>query len=238
MGAVPYFHQNCSTMIYHFLIIALTVHNVVSESMTFSKTTQISASGTTKTATCAITVSYSGSVVDAGASSVQCTIPWPKSKALSKSGSTWVVVGVLGNLVNVKVSFTLKKAKGKGASTTKTSSPGFAAQDYSSDSPASYPVDLWCPAEDTIIYTDGDNVVSQTSVDSWQNCAELCSTYTNEAGNAPCFSWTYNNAGVDMYGLPAGECRLLSYSSVFRMEATGVQSGYHKCWAAYQTYSP
>merc|ERR1712117_645587 len=224
MGAVLFLHQNCAIMIFHFLFIALTLQNVMSETMTFTKTARISQSGTAKTASCDITVAYTGSVVDAGASKVKCSIPWPKNKALDKSGSIWVVVGVLGNLVNVKVSFTLKKSKNKGASTTKTNSPGFSAQDYSSDSPASYPVDLWCPAEDTVIYTDGDNIVSQTAVDTWQNCAELCATY--------------NNAGVDMYGLPAGECRLLSYSSVFRMEATGVQSGYHKCWAAYQTYSP
>jgi len=192
-------------------------------------------------ATCDITVVYSGDgadrVVDAAASTVECSIYWPTNKVLDRNGNIWVAVGVIGDLTNVKVSFNLYKRSGKPASTTKTRSPSFTTQDYSSDSPASWPVDLWCPAEDTIIYTDG-NMVNQTTEATWQNCAELCSTYRNEAGNAPCFSWTYNNAGVDMYGLPAGDCRLFPYSPVFRMEATGVQSGYHKCWKAYQTYSP
>ena len=80
---------------------------------------------------------------------------------MDKKGNIFVVVGVLGNLVNVKVSFTLKKARNKGSSTTKTKNPTFTAQDYSSDSPPINPAELWCPAEDTIIYTDGDNVVSQ-----------------------------------------------------------------------------
>ena len=78
----------------------------------------------------------------------------------------------------------------------------------------------------------------QAGVASWQDCAQLCSEYRNEAGNAPCFSWTFNSGAAASLGLGAGVCRLLPYENVFRVDATDVQSGFHKCWAAYQTYSP
>ena len=99
---------------------------------------------------------------------------------------------------------------------------------------------MWCPAEDKIIFTDSGalDVVNETMEADWQGCAKQCSTYINSAGNAPCFSWTYNKADVQVLGLEPGVCRLLSYAAVKRLAASGVQSGYHKCWAAYTTYTP
>ena len=130
--------------------------------MSLSKSRSISYSGTTKTATCAITVTVENGAVVKSSSSVKCTIPWPKAKALSKSSSIWVVVGdVNTGLLNVKVGFKLVKKAGNAASTTKTNNPSFTPQDYSSDTPATYPADLWCPQEDTIVYTEAGNFVHE-----------------------------------------------------------------------------
>jgi len=218
------------------LVLCLLLHSAAGDSMTFTKTMTVTSGSTSKEASCSITVDYSAGSVDSAASSAACTINWPKNKALEEKVTVWVVVGELGgSLTNVKVKFTLSKKKNKNPSTTKTKSVTFTAQPYTSDDPASYPSDLWCPQEDVIIYTESGAVVNETQEADWQDCARLCSDYTNEAGNAPCFSWTYNNSPDSLYGLPAGTCRLLPYENVFRMEATGVQSGFHKCWFAYST---
>ena len=125
--------------------------------MSFTKDTAIGK----RTATCDITVVYTGSVVDSDASSISCSIGFPKDKGFDKDGNIWVVIGVIGNLTNVKVSFNLFKKKGWTAGETQLRNPTFTPQDYSADSPASYPADLWCPAENVIIYTDGSNIVDQ-----------------------------------------------------------------------------
>jgi len=217
-------------------LILVTSHYVLSNSMDVTKTAVVTSGGITKTATCDISVTWSGGQVDTGASSISCSINWPKKKALNKAVSVWVLVGdVTDQLINVEVKFTLKKAKNKDASTTQTKNPNFSAQDYAFEDPPSYPADLWCPQEDKIIWSASNSIVNETVVTNWQDCAQLCSSYTNEAGNAPCFSWTFNNAGSDVLGLPAGACRLLPYETVFRMDAAGVQSGYHKCWFAWST---
>merc|ERR1711971_65174 len=220
-----------------WILLALTALSQALEMSFADQTVTVTVGGTSKTASCDITVSYSGSQVLDDGSSVSCSIPWPKNKALNKAVDMFVVVGdVTGDLINVNVQFTLFKKKNKASSTTKTKSPSFTGSEYQTDEPASYPSDLWCPAEDKIIFTNNlDNIVNETAVTDWQACAELCSTYINSAGNSPCFSWTFNNAASQVLGLEAGACRLLSYASVERLAATGVQSGYHKCWAAYLT---
>merc|ERR1711953_127507 len=205
------------------------------------KTATVKVGQTSKKATCDITVSYSGNEVLANGNSVSCTISWPKNKALNKAVTMFVVVGdVNGDLINVRVKFTLSKSKGQASSKTQTKSASFTATEYQTDDPASYPADLWCPAEDKIIFTDSGalDVVNETMEADWQGCAKQCSTNINSAGNAPCFSWTYNKADVQVLGLQPGVCRLLSYAAVKRLAASGVQSGYHKCWAAYTTYTP
>ena len=210
--------------------------------MSFSgKTATVKVGAISKKASCDITVSYSGSQVLNTGNSVTCTIPWPKNKALNKAVTMFVLVGdVNGDLINVQVQFTLVKKKNKVSSTTKTNNPSFTATEYQTDEPASYPSDLWCPAEDKIIFTDNGalDVVNETVVADWQACAELCSTYVNSAGNSPCFSWTFNKEQSQVLGLEPATCRLLSYAAVKRLTASGVQSGYHKCWGAYLTLQP
>jgi len=223
-------------MYFCIFILSVVFHLAASDSISFTKTASVTYSGTTKTATCDITVSYSGNEVDSG--SITCSISWPKNKLLDKKNiKIPVVVGSPGNLFIVEVKFELFKKNGKPASTnTKTKNPTFKKQNVDVDNgDASSPWNIWCPGEDTIIWTPEYSVVNESSQNSWQDCAQLCATFLNENGNAPCFSWTYNNAEQDMYGLAAGTCRLLPYSPVFRMEATGVQSGYWKCWKAYST---
>merc|ERR1712198_792906 len=168
--------------------------------------------GTTKTLSCDITVVFNGNEI-----------------ALGPEGD-------IGKRFYVNVKFDLSKAKNKLSSTTKMKNIVFEKQDEDIEDPTS-PVDLWCPAENTIIWTPEHDFVDESSLNSWQECAELCATLVNENGNAPCFSWTYNNAAEEKYGLPTGVCRLLPYSPVYRMEAMDVQSGYWKCWNAYQDYN-
>ena len=101
------------------------------------KKATVKVGSTSKTASCDIDVSYSGSAVLAAGNSVSCSIPWPKNKALNKAVTMFVVVGdVHGDLINVKVQFTLKKAKNKASSTTKTNSPKFSGTEYQMDDPA------------------------------------------------------------------------------------------------------
>jgi len=215
-----------------FFLLALVGLSQAIKMSFVGKTATVKVGSTSKTASCDIDVSYSGSEVLANGNSVSCSVPWPKNKALNKAVTMFVVVGdVNGDLINVKVQFTLFKKKNKASSTVKTNSPKFTGTEYQTDEPASYPADLWCPAEDKIIFTEaGDSdVANTTSVSDWQECAEAC------ANNAACFSWTFNKAASQVLGLQPLECRLLKYNSVQRLAATGVQSGYHKCWKAYST---
>ena len=206
--------------------------------MSFTEVKSVKYKGTTKDATCDITVEYSGGdIVDSG-SSVSCTIAWPTNKELDKDVTINLIVGdVLDDLIDVAVSFNLYKKENKPASKTKVRSASFSGETYVGEEPSSYPADLWCPAEDKIIFGDNgaSGVANETMEDDWQGCALQCATYTNSAGNAPCFSWTFNNADTEMFGLQPGVCRLLGHMNVNRLPAEGVQSGYHKCWKAYST---
>ena len=67
----------------------------------------------------------------------------------------------------------------------------------------------------------------RTSSDSGPGCAASSPTITC-SGMIPFPVW-YNS----FYP----ECQFI-WEYVFRVGATDVQSGFHKCWAAYQTYSP
>jgi len=203
---------------------------------TFSEVKSVAYKGTSKEATCDITVEYSGSDIIQSGSTVSCVISWPKAKDLDKDVVIQVTVGdVLKGIISVEVSFNLYKKKNQVSSKTKTRSVSFNS-DLSGE-PASYPADLWCPEEDTIIYGDNgaSGVANETMEVDWQDCAYQCATYINAAGNAPCFSWTFNNGASEVFGLGPGVCRLLNHMNVKRMTVQGVQSGYHKCWKAYST---
>ena len=82
---------------------------------------------------------------------------------------------------------------------------------------------------------DYDSIVNEAAADSWDQCAQRCAEFTNDSGNAPCFSWTFNSNSAAVHGLDGGMCRLLAYMDVSSLDAAGVQSGYHKCWKAYST---
>ena len=92
------------------------------QSTSFTEVKSVKYKGTTKDATCDITVEYTGTEVVQSGCSVSCTIAWPTNKELDKDVSINVgpVGDVLEGLINVDVSFNLYKKKGKPASHVKT----------------------------------------------------------------------------------------------------------------------
>jgi len=223
-------------MMLKIVLLGLFVQSALSDVASFTKKFDVFE----KLVTCDIDIAYSGGQLDQSGCSVNCILkanPKPKKKIDKSYEFDFTVGDTPGDMLSVKVGFKLFKAKNGGAGSMKTQSKTFTASSIDAGE-ASYPSDLWCPQEDTLIYTASNAVVNETSVASWQDCAQLCSELRNAAGNAPCFSWTFNNGAADSLGLGAGICRLLPYDSVFRVGATDVQSGFHKCWAAYQTFSP
>merc|ERR1711892_101721 len=184
-----------------------TIFAVISADVfTAEKSFNVKSGGTTKKAICSFSITYSGDTASKADSSLSCSIPWPKAKALSSSVTKSFTVGdVTGMVFTADASF--------------------------------YPASLWCPQEDTIIFGSGkyENVVNEAPADSYDQCAQRCSEFKTETGNAPCFSWTFNSNSESVLGLSGGTCRLLAYMEVSSMEATGVQSGYHKCWNAMPT---
>ena len=101
------------------------------------KTATVTVGSTSKKASCDIEISYSGSQVLANGNDVSCSIPWPKNKALNKAVTMFVVVGdVNGDLINVKVQFTLFKKKNKASSTVKVNNAKFTGTEYQTDDPA------------------------------------------------------------------------------------------------------
>jgi len=231
-------------MMLTIFLLGLFCKSALSDIASYTESFQVKVDKEKGTATCAIEISYSGDQLDASGSSVSCSLSGGftsnagKKKVINKVMSFTYTVGDLNvGLIGVQVGFKLSKAKNKPASKMQTQQKSFTASSLDVGE-ASYPSDLWCPQEDQIIYTASNSVVHEAGVASWQDCAQLCSEYRNEAGNAPCFSWTFNSGAAASLGLGAGVCRLLPYENVFRVDATDVQSGFHKCWAAYQTYSP
>ena len=107
---------------------------------------------------------------------MQQNLPWTPAGGGDSVTLCLLVVGELGgSLTNVKVKFTLSKKKNKNPSTTKTKSVTFTAQPYTSDDPASYPSDLWCPQEDVVIYTESSAVVNEVrGLVSSVECRECC----------------------------------------------------------------
>merc|ERR1711970_1162021 len=220
----------CLKMIKTVLIISAVIACISADVFTATKTfTGKDKKGKNKkTITCEIEID----------SSVDCSVNNEnKNKDEIKSATKTFSVGPLGDvtgtLFSAEVKFTFSKNKRKNSVTKLTavnSSP------YAGD--ASFgPVTLWCPEEDTLIYGTGayDSIVNEASADSWDQCAQRCAEFTNDSGNAPCFSWTFNSNSDSVNGLGGGMCRLLAYMEVSSIAATGVQSGYHKCWKAYST---
>merc|ERR1712062_445633 len=125
-------------------MISAMANSIDSLSLSFTEVKSVKYKGTTKDATCDITVEYSGSDVIQSGSSVSCTIGWPKSEELDKDVNINVLVGdVLDQCLDVAISFNLFKKAKKGSSTTKTKDVSFSGEIYQAEDPASYPADLW-----------------------------------------------------------------------------------------------
>ena len=65
-------------------------------------------------------------------------------------------------MLDVKVGFKLSKSKNGGAGSMKTLDKTFTASSIDAGE-ASYPSDLWCPQEDTLIYTASNAVVNEVN---------------------------------------------------------------------------
>ena len=81
-------------------------------------------------------------------------------KVIDKSYEFDFTVGDLGDMLSVKVGFRLSKSKNGGAGSMKTLDKTFTATSIDAGE-ASYPSDLWCPQEDTLIYTASNSVVNE-----------------------------------------------------------------------------
>merc|ERR1712183_93867 len=230
----------CLKMIKTVLIISAVVACISADVFTATKTFigKDKKGKNKKTITCEIEIDYSGDSATKTGTREDSSYPNENKnkdeiKSITKTYSFGPLGDVTGTLFSAAVKFTFSKTKKKNSVTklsTVTSSP------YAGD--ASFgPVTLWCPEEDTLIYGTGayDSIVNEASADSWDQCAQRCAEYTNDSGNAPCFSWTFNSNSDSVNGLGGGICRLLAYMDVSSIAAEGVQSGYHKCWKAYST---
>jgi len=166
-------------------------------------------------------------------SKVTCAVTkWPKKDKIGYTRTTTFFIGNFSAVITIKITKLQNKVPIK---TALTRAKVTAAGNKTS------PWDLWCPQEDTIIYGDigdpaivNDFVISPLNSDSYKECAKRCTEFENESGNKPCFSWVLNSNTYTMMSLTPGTCRLYGYKDVYKLSATGVQSGYHKCYPAMQ----
>jgi len=197
---------------------------------------------TKKTATCDITISYDGTVVNEADSSVSCSVAWAKNSKLTFAKTLSFTMGdVSADVFTADLAMTLTKAKNKPASTLKTAINSITVTGTVTPDPEFYPSSLWCPQVDYFIFGQGafdTSIVDESPATGFEECAQRCSEFTNEAGNSPCFSWTMNSNAGEALGLAGGNCRLLAYMNVSGISFPGVQSGFHKCWNAAQTLNP
>jgi len=226
------------------LRLALFLSTLVASSLAaeFSTTASftVKVGKTKKTASCDITISYDGAVVSQADSSASCSVAWAKKSALNFAKTLSFTMGdASADVFTADVSLTLTKAKNKAPSAVKTSIDSITTSPLAAD-PEFYPASLWCPQEDYLIWGQGafESVVDEAAATGYEECAQRCAEFTNEAGNSPCFSWTMNSNAGEALGLPGGNCRLLAYMNVSGIAFPGVQSGYHKCWNAAQTLNP
>jgi len=184
---------------------------------------------TKKTAKCDITISYEGAVVSEADSSAKCSVAWAKKSSLNFAKTLSFTMGdVSADVFTADISLTLTKAKNKNPSSVKTAINSIATTPVTAD-PEFYPASLWCPQEDYFIWGQGafdTSIVDEAAATGYEECAQRCSEFTNEAGNSPCFSWTMNSNAGEALGLAGGNCRLLAYMNVSGMAFPGVQSEY------------
>ena len=85
------------------------------------------------------------------------------SKSFDKSFDFDFTVGDTPmEMLNVKVGFKLVKAKANKNTPMKTQARTYTASSIDAGE-ATYPSDLWCPQEDTLIYTASNSVVSEVT---------------------------------------------------------------------------
>jgi len=239
MGVDNVFRVNlaCINMIKTVFIIGAVIACINAEEYTASRSFNVKVGKTKKTANCDFTITYTGDTASKPDSTVKCSVNWPKNSKLDFSKTLSFTVGdVAGTVFTAEVSFTISKKKNKPASTVKTVINTVNSVPITDDGSFG-PATLWCPQEDLLIYGSGayDSVVNEAAADDWQQCAQRCAELTNDSGNKPCFSWTFNSNDDGVLGLDGKVCRLLAYMDVSSISADGVQSGYHKCWNAYLT---
>jgi len=232
-------HFYKSSMLRLALLSTLVASSLAAEFSTTASFT-VKVGKTKKTASCDITISYDGAVVNQADSSASCSVAWAKKSALNFAKTLSFTMGdASADVFTADVSLTLTKAKNKAPSAVKTSIDSITTSPLAAD-PEFYPASLWCPQEDYLIWGQGafESVVDEAAATGYEECAQRCAEFTNEAGNSPCFSWTMNSNAGEALGLPGGNCRLLAYMNVSGIAFPGVQSGYHKCWNAAQTLNP
>merc|ERR1712156_1007007 len=144
---------------------------------------------TKKTASCDITISYDGAVVSQADSSASCSVALAKKSALNFAKTLSFTMGdASADVFTADVSLTLTKAKNKAPSAVKTSINSITTTPLAAD-PEFYPASLWCPQEDYLIWGQVafESVVDEAAATGYEECAQRCAEFTNEAGNSPCF---------------------------------------------------
>ena len=118
-----------------------------------------------KDVTCNFEIAFSGGQLDTSGCSVSCSLSGGlKQKQINKRKEFNFTVGdTPGEQLSVLVGFRLTKGANKAASTMKTQSKTYTASSFDAGE-ASYPSDLWCPQEDTLIYTASNAVVNEVNI--------------------------------------------------------------------------
>ena len=116
-----------------------------------------------KQVTCDFEIAYSGGQLDASGCSVSCSLKGNLKKIDKSYEFDFEIRDSPTEMLDVKVGFKLSKGKNGNAASMKTQSKTFTATSIDAGE-ASYPNTLWCPQEDTLIYTASNAVVNEVFV--------------------------------------------------------------------------
>ena len=119
-----------------------------------------------KNVTCNFEIAYSEGQLDTSDCSVSCSLSGglKKRKIDERYTFNFTVGDTPRDVLIVKVGFKLYKAKNQAYSKMETKAKTYTASSMDAGE-ASYPSDLWCPQEDTLIYTASNTVVNEVKVD-------------------------------------------------------------------------
>jgi len=220
------------------IFLALGTSIAFAEVFTTTDKFTVKVGATSRVVTCnTVKITYTGTVINKAQSQVKCTANWPKTKQLNKVQNLNYQLGnPTDGIFTATLTIKLFKQKNKPPNKMTTTLQSVASTILDGD-PEFYPATLWCPQENYFIWGEGDysNIVDEAPADDYAMCAQRCAELKDDAGNAPCFSWTFNSNSKKTLGLAAGYCRLLGYMNVAGIASDGMQSGYHKCWNAMLT---